>query len=72
MIRMRIRELRKARGWTLDDLSKRAHVPKSNLSVWERDLELPTLRTLEKISRAFGARVKELFDETEGNDVTRK
>lgn len=46
----RLREERRLRGWTLDDLAERAGVSKSLLSKIERDRVSPSLRTLKSLA----------------------
>jgi len=49
----RIRELREERGYSLQDLAQKAAVSISYLSEIERGAKRPSLKTLEKISRAL-------------------
>jgi transcriptional regulator with XRE-family HTH domain len=46
----RLRDERRIRGWTLDDLAERAGVSKSLLSKIERDQVSPSLRTLKALA----------------------
>jgi transcriptional regulator with XRE-family HTH domain len=46
----RLRDERRQRGWTLDDLAERAGVSKSLLSKIERDQVSPSLRTLKALA----------------------
>jgi transcriptional regulator with XRE-family HTH domain len=45
---------------TLEDLSQKSEVSKSLLSQIERNISVPTLITLERITRAFGIATSEL------------
>ena len=58
----RVRELRKKRGWTLDELSAACGVSRSMLSEIERGRANPTLVVAYRIARAFGMSVGELVD----------
>jgi len=49
-----IREARERAGLTQEDLAKRAGVPQSMVSAYERGIRLPTLPTLERLLRAAG------------------
>ena len=46
----RLREERRLRGWTLDDLAERAGVSKSLLSKIERDQVSPSFRALKSLA----------------------
>ena len=50
----KIRLLRRQKRMTLDELSKKSEVSKSLLSMVERNISAPTVRTLEKVVRALG------------------
>ncbi len=58
----RVRELRKKRDWTLDELSAACGVSRSMLSEIERGRANPTLVVTYRIARAFGMSVGELVD----------
>jgi transcriptional regulator with XRE-family HTH domain len=53
--------LRRQRGMTLKQLSEKAAVSLSLLSVIERDISAPTVRTLERIVKALGTSVSSLY-----------
>jgi len=61
----RVRELRKKRGWTLDELSAACGVSRSMLSEIERGRANPTLVVAYRIARAFGITVGELVETPE-------
>lgn len=58
----RVRELRKRRGWTLEELSAACGVSRSMLSEIERGRANPTLVVAYRIARAFGMSLGELVD----------
>jgi transcriptional regulator with XRE-family HTH domain len=58
----RVRELRRSRGWTLEQLAARSHVSRSMLSQIERGTANPTLGVAYRIAQAFGVTVGELVD----------
>lgn len=58
----RVRELRKKRGWTLDEMSAACGVSRSMLSEIERGRANPTLVVAYRIARAFGLSLGELVD----------
>jgi transcriptional regulator with XRE-family HTH domain len=58
----RVRELRKKRGWTLDQLSNACHVSRSMLSQIERNQANPTLAVAYRIAQAFGMSLGDLLN----------
>jgi transcriptional regulator with XRE-family HTH domain len=58
----RVAELRKARGWSLDALSKACGVSRSMISQIERNAVNPTLAVSLAIARAFGMSLGELVE----------
>jgi transcriptional regulator with XRE-family HTH domain len=61
----RIRALRLARGQTLRDLAGRAGVTESFLSQVERGVASPSIASVQRIARALGQTIAELFAEQE-------
>ena len=53
-IAQRVRELRQARGWTLEQLSERCGVSRSMISVVERGESSPTASLLDKLAAGLG------------------
>ncbi|MEW6265134.1 MAG: cupin domain-containing protein [Thermodesulfobacteriota bacterium] len=64
----KLKQLRLQLGLTLDDLSSRSNVSKSLLSQVERNISVPTVRTLERIARAMGTSIPVLFNEVDSPD----
>lgn len=63
----RIKELRKARGWTQDDLADKLGCSKSHVSEMESGKKNPSTPMMEQMAQAFGVTVVELFtDQAEG------
>lgn len=58
----RVRDLRKRRGWTLEELSSACGVSRSMLSEIERERANPTLVVAYRIAEAFGLSLAELVD----------
>lgn len=58
----RVRELRKKKGWTLEQLSSSCGVSRSMLSQIERNQANPTLGVAYRIAQAFGLSLGELLD----------
>ncbi len=58
-----ISEYREARGWTEYQLAEQSGLPQSTISSWYRKHMIPTLPSLEKICRAFGITLSQLFAE---------
>lgn len=60
----KIATLRKTRSWTQADLAERVGVDTETISRFERGATLPSLMTLEKISRSLQVGIGELLAET--------
>lgn len=60
----KIRTFREQRGYTLQELSRRANLSLSYLSEIERGVKKPSLKTLEKIARVFNVDKAQLVEET--------
>ena len=58
---MRIKYLRSLKKWSQEDLALEANVNKNYLSDLERGERNPTIKILEKIAKAFGISLSELF-----------
>ena len=67
--RRRLRTLRQARGWTLDDLATRAHVGASTISRIETGQRRLALDQLATLARALGVTVDDLLADDDGADV---
>jgi len=65
----KIKEIRIQNGMTLDELSKQSDVSISLLSVVERNISAPTVRTLERIARALGTTISGLYQDMEKDSV---
>ena len=70
--RRRLRSLRLARGWSLDELAKRAHIGASTISRIETGHRRIALDQLVTLARALGTTVDELLDDTPEDDVVIK
>ncbi|SDC77553.1 helix-turn-helix domain-containing protein [Paraburkholderia lycopersici] len=64
-IAQRIRDLRDAKGWSLDTLAERSTVSRSNISLIERGRSSPTAVVLDKLATALGVSLASLFEGTE-------
>ncbi|MEU6281063.1 XRE family transcriptional regulator [Streptomyces sp. NPDC047028] len=69
IVRVRIRSLRKARGWSLDSLAGRAGISPSQLSRIETGHRRISLDQLTAISRALGKSLDELVESPDDSDV---
>lgn len=67
--RQRLRTLRQARGWTLDELAARANVSASTISRIETGRRRLALDQLVTLSRALGMTVDDLLADDDGNNV---
>jgi len=72
LVRQRIRGLRVARGWSLDDLARRCHVSPSNLSRIETGHRRIALDQLAVIARALGSTLDQLVESGDDGDVVIK
>lgn len=61
----RLRELRLAKNWSLDELCRRSGVSRSNLWAIEVQGRSPTVEIARKIANALGVTLDELFPEGE-------
>ncbi|MEL7567920.1 MAG: helix-turn-helix transcriptional regulator [Dehalobacterium sp.] len=71
----RIRNLRKERNWTQEELAHRANIHRSHLGEIERGETSVTVESIAKIANAFEITVEDIFRnlqpsyENKGNDV---
>lgn len=68
-VRMRIRSLRKARGWSLDSLAERAFLSPSTLSRIETGHRRIGLDQLTALARALGVSLDQLVESVSDEDV---
>jgi transcriptional regulator with XRE-family HTH domain len=66
--RRRLRSLRQARGWTIDDLSERAHISASTISRIETGDRRITLDHLTALTAALGVAVGDVLEDDESPD----
>jgi len=64
-IARRLRELRDARGFSLDALAERSGVSRSNISLIERGQSSPTATVLDKLAAGLGVTVASLFEDSQ-------
>jgi transcriptional regulator with XRE-family HTH domain len=69
LVRMRIRGLRVARGWSLDDLAARCYLSPSTLSRIETGHRRIALDQLAPIARALGTTLDQLVESADDEDV---
>jgi ribosome-binding protein aMBF1 (putative translation factor) len=58
----RLRELRKARGWSQERLAEEASMHRTYLAGIERSLRNPSLENLNKLANALGVSIPQLFE----------
>lgn len=68
-VRQRIRSLRQARGWSLDELASRALINPSTLSRIETGKRRVALDQLAPIARVLGTTIDDLVDVSDEEDV---
>lgn len=61
LLAQRLRDLRKARGYTLDQLAMRSRVSRSMISLIERQQTSPTASVLNRLADALGVSLAVLF-----------
>jgi transcriptional regulator with XRE-family HTH domain len=69
LVRKRIRGLRVARGWSLDDMAARCYLSPSTLSRIETGHRRIALDQLAPIARALGATLDQLVESVDDDDV---
>jgi transcriptional regulator with XRE-family HTH domain len=69
LVRKRIRGLRAARGWSLDDLAARCYLSPSTLSRIETGHRRIALDQLAPIARALGTTLDQLVESVDDDDV---
>lgn len=55
-------KLRKANGWTQDELGEALHVSRQTISSWERDQREPDLAMVQEIATLFHVEITDLFE----------
>ena len=64
-IRLRVRELREAKGWTQEELARRAETRQATISDYEPGAtNRPDLDILDRVARALGVEPGALFERT--------
>jgi transcriptional regulator with XRE-family HTH domain len=69
LVRQRVRGLRVARGWSLDELAGRCHLSPSTLSRIETGHRRIALDQLAPIARALGTTIDQLVESGDDDDV---
>lgn len=64
VVAQRIRELRKARRWSQEELAGRTNLSVHTIGAIERGRSSPTVDTLFRITQALGVELSEFFDPT--------
>lgn len=59
----RVRALRKAKGWSQEELAEHAGIHRTFVSQIERATKRSTIDTVDKVAKALGVRCGELLDE---------
>jgi len=66
----RVRQIRHARSWTLEEAARRAGLARSTLSKIENEQMSPTFDAVQKLARGLGIDVPQLFQPAQGEKVT--
>src|SRR5258708_39561926 len=67
----RIKSMRRSKRWSQEQLAERASIQRSYLADLERGHRNPSVRTLLKVSNAFGAPISSLFVENTKSRLSR-
>jgi putative transcriptional regulator len=62
-MKTRIKEYRRQRGWTQEDLGDRIGASKAHVSEMEGGKKNPSTPLMERIAQVFGVRVSDLFED---------
>ncbi len=65
----RVREIRKARDWTLEEASRRSGLARSTLSKIENAQMSPTFDAVQKLARGLGIDIPQLFTPSDSDKV---
>jgi transcriptional regulator with XRE-family HTH domain len=65
----RIAELREARGWTQEELSRSIGITRASLSHFEKSRRKPDFEILTKLADAFGVSIDYLIGRTSNSDL---
>lgn len=67
---LRVSELREQRGWSISELANRAEIARNTARDYDLDVPENLNRTvLEKLARAFGVPIRQLFlEDSEGSN----
>lgn len=68
----RVRQLRAARGWTLDQAAQSTGISRSAISKIERDAMSPTFQAMQKLARGFGQSLAEFLATPTGPPTGRR
>ena len=68
MTKLRIKEIRKARGMTQSDLAKMVGVDQSAVAQWEAGKSGPHRNKLSKLAQALGCSIDDLLREEYGGE----
>jgi transcriptional regulator with XRE-family HTH domain len=66
----RVRQIRQARNWTLEEAARRAGLARSTLSKIENEQMSPTFDAVQKLARGLGIDVPQLFTPAVGDRVS--
>jgi len=59
---MKIRELRNKKNWSQTELAEKANTSQNLISRYENGTIKPNARMMERLAKAFGIKVSELFE----------
>ena len=68
MLQENLRNLRRARGLSQEDLAQRLHITRQTLSKWENGLSVPDAQLLLRLAEALEVSVEQLLDSPPADD----
>lgn len=68
----KLKELRKAKGWTQSELANKIGVQREQVSAYERGKYLPTTECVLKIANLFEVSIDYLLREDEGKQIVQR
>lgn len=66
----RVYELRKEKGWSLQQLAIKSGIGKSTINNFENGKTVPTAKTTTCLANAFGVSIDELFEERKKSSIS--
>ena len=69
MLTEKLKQYRKARGWTQDDLAERSGFSRSSIINWESGKRAPRTVDIDKLAMVLGVSARELINDASGTEI---